>query len=746
MSGETRSYTFNAEIDCAECARKVEEYLERQDRIEKAHFDYSQGKLAVTTTLSRKEIKRLAREAEDEIEFADDFRSYIFKVEIDCANCAKKVENALNGNGNISKAVFDFSQGRLSVSTTLTEAEVKQLCLAVEEDMKFLSRERQEKETRERRDLRPYRIIIAIVVMALSQFFSLEYLVLLAYLIAGYDILIKAIRNIARGKLFDENFLMGIATVGAVVLGQYTEAAAVMVFYQVGEYFQDRAVRRSRRSITELMDLSPDVCTVVRDGKTMEVSPEEVSVGETIVVKAGERVALDGIVSSGESYLDTSSITGESVKRSARPGVEVLSGSVNTTGVIEIEVTKNYENSTTKKILDMVENNSDRKAETEKFITRFARYYTPIVCLLALLIAVLPPIFGASWADSVYRALLLLVVSCPCALVLSVPLSYFASIGAFAKAGVLVKGAESIQKISRLEMMAFDKTGTLTKGTFSVQKVVNLKDVDILPYLIALERNSGHPIAKAICEKGESSLTAEGVEEIPGSGIKGRIEGRTYYAVKPSYYKYTVKEPGTIAVLGTEDTVLGYAVISDELKDGIRESLSALRREGVRKLVMLTGDRKKAAEEMASSLALDSCISDLLPDEKVKAFEKERTEGISGFAGDGMNDAVLLSSADVGIAMGGIGSDAAIEAADMVIMNDDIGTIASGLRIAKRTERIVMENIVFAIGVKVLIILLALFGLANMWLAIFGDVGVTILCVINAMRCLSHRQEMTRVR
>ncbi len=731
------SYIFNVEIDCADCARKVEEHLKKDLDIESASFNYSEGKLYVNTALTKAQVKELCREVEDDIEFLEDEKTFTFDVEIDCADCARKVEDALRRHENISSALFDFPQGKLTVTTSLGASEIKRLCLAAEEDMKFLSRAKNSENEKTKRDLRPYRIIIAIVVMALSSFFSLEYLVLLAYLLAGYDVLLKAIRNIGKGKLFDENFLMGIATVGAVVLGQYMEAAAVMVFYQVGEYFQDRAVRRSRRSIKALMDLSPESCTVIRNGNSVEVEPEEVAVGETIVVKAGERVALDGIVSVGESYLDTSSITGESVRRSARKGTEVLSGSVNTSGVLEILVTRNYENSTTSRILDMVENNSDRKAQTERFITRFARYYTPIVCLLSLVIAFVPPFFGVSWSVSVYRALMLLVVSCPCALVLSVPLSYFASIGAFAKAGILVKGAESIQKLSRLSMMAFDKTGTLTKGTFSVQKVVNSTDVDILPYLIALERNSDHPIAKAICEKGTTEYKAEDVHEIAGFGVSGIIDGREYTVAKPSYFGLEVDEKGSVAVLGCDRKVLGHVVISDELKDGIHEALSSLRKVGVDKLVMLTGDRKEAASKMAETLGLDKVVSDLLPDEKVRAFESERSEGICGFAGDGINDAVLLSTADVGIAMGGVGSDAAIEAADIIIMNDDIARISKGVRISRKTERIVRENIFFALAVKFSIIVLAILGVANMWLAIFGDVGVALLCVMNAMRCLS---------
>ncbi|MBR1920041.1 MAG: cadmium-translocating P-type ATPase [Spirochaetales bacterium] len=736
---DSKKYVFNVEIDCAECARKVEEHLRKDEDVESALFDFSKGKLYITTTLEKGDIISLAREAEDEIVFLDEEKSYTFRVEIDCAECARNVEAALLEDEAVSNASFDFAQGRLSVTTSLSEAEIRQRCLDIEEDMKFLEGERTEKKKR-KLDLRPYRIILAIVIMVLCSHFSLDYPVLLAYLIAGCDVLFRAVRNIGKGRLFDENFLMGVATIGAIALSQYMEAAAVMVFYQVGEYFQDRAVRRSRGSIAKLMDLSPEHCTLYRDGRTFIVGPEEVAVGDTIIVKAGERIALDGVVTKGESYLDTSAITGEAVKRRAAKGVEVLSGSVNTTGVLEIAVTKSYENSTTRKILDMVENSSERKADTEKFITRFARYYTPVVCLMALLLALIPPLFGFSFADSLYRALMLLVVSCPCALVLSVPLSYFASIGAFARAGVLVKGAESIQKTARLRMLAFDKTGTLTRGCFSVQKVVNLSDIDILPYLSALEKNSDHPIARAICEYSESRLSAEDAVEIPGFGIKGVIDGRTYYAVKPDFFHLKLNETGTVAVLGTDDGALGYAVISDELKSGIGNTLSDLRREGVQKLVMLTGDSRKAALEMTSSLSLDSLVPDLLPDEKVEAFERERVDGISGFVGDGINDAVLLSRADVGIAMGGIGSDAAIEAADMVIMNDDIERIVTAMRISKRTERIVRENIFLALSIKIAVIILAALGLANMWLAIFGDVGVTVLCVINAMRCLSHAE------
>ena len=732
--GNLNKYIFNVEIDCAVCASKVESALNKNEQVDKAIFDFERGKLSVTTALSRKMVKAICLEVEEDMLFLDDERTYNFNVEIDCAECARKVEDKLNSTEGIKEAIFDFPNGRLKVKGSLSEKEIKDICFSVEEDMVFKSETKEEKE---KRDFRVYRIIIAIVIMSLSSYFSFTYGYFLSYLIAGYDVIWKALKNILKGKVFDENFLMGIATIGALILGEYTEASAVMVFYQVGEYFQDRAVRKSRRSIKTLMDLTPEECTIIRDGENVTLKPEEVSVGDIILVKPGERVALDGIIISGDSYLDTSSITGEAVKRGVHPGDEVISGSINTSGVLQIEVTTSYEKSTTKRILDMVERSNEKKAPTEKFITRFARYYTPIVCLLALILALVPPLFGHAWSSSIYRALMLLVVSCPCALVLSVPLSYFASIGAFAKTGILVKGAESIQKISSISMMAFDKTGTLTKGTFKVNKVVNLKDVEILPYLIALEKNSDHPIAKAITSSGETNLVSSETQELAGYGIKGKIDDTIYLAVKPSYYNLSLNEKGTIAVLGTETEPLGYVVISDEIKPEAAKAISDLKKLKVNKLVMLTGDRKESAEEIASLLKLDKVVSDLLPDEKVEAFEREKVGNVSGFVGDGINDAVLLSAADVSIAMGGAGSDAAIEAADMVIMNDDISKIANGIIISRRTERIVKQNIFFSISVKVLIILLAIVGLANMWLAIFGDVGVALICVINAMRCLS---------
>lgn len=732
--GNLNKYIFNVEIDCAVCASKVENALNKNEQVDKAIFDFERGKLSVTTTLSREMVKAICLEVEEDMLFLDDKRTYNFNVEIDCAECARKVEDKLNSTEGIKEAIFDFPNGRLKVKGSLSEKEIKDICFSVEEDMVFKSETKDEKE---KRDFRVYRIIIAIVIMSLSSYFSFTYGYFLSYLIAGYDVIWKALKNILKGKVFDENFLMGIATIGAIILGEYTEASAVMVFYQVGEYFQDRAVRKSRRSIKTLMDLTPEECTVIRDGENVTLKPEEVSVGEIILVKPGERVALDGIIISGDSYLDTSSITGEAVKRGVHPGDEVISGSINTSGVLQIEVNTSYEKSTTKRILDMVERSNEKKARAEKFITRFARYYTPIVCLLALILALVPPLFGHAWSSSIYRALMLLVVSCPCALVLSVPLSYFASIGAFAKTGILVKGAESIQKISSISMMAFDKTGTLTKGTFKVNKVVNLKDVEILPYLIALEKNSDHPIAKAINSAGETNLVSSETQELAGYGIKGKIDDTIYLAVKPSYFNLSLNEKGTIAVLGTETEPLGYVVISDEVKPEAAKAISDLRKLKVNKLVMLTGDRKESAEEIASLLKLDKVVSDLLPDEKVEAFEREKVGNVSGFVGDGINDAVLLSAADVSIAMGGAGSDAAIEAADMVIMNDDISKIANGIIISRRTERIVKQNIFFSISVKVLIILLAIVGLANMWLAIFGDVGVALICVINAMRCLS---------
>ncbi len=564
-------------------------------------------------------------------------------------------------------------------------------------------------------------------------------LFLLAYLVFGYDVLLRAAKNIGRGQVFDENFLMSVSTVGALVIGEMSEAVFVMLFYQVGEAFQEYAVARSRKSITALLDIRPDFARLVLDGETKEVSPERVHVGDCILVKAGERIPLDGIITEGRTMLDTAALTGESLPREAETGSHVLSGCINLDGTLKIRVEKPFGESTVIKILEMVENAAGKKAQTEKFITRFARVYTPVVCLLAVLVAAVPPLLGLG-AFSLWfgRALVFLVVSCPCALVLSIPLGYFAGIGAASRRGILVKGGNDMDTLCQLEQVVFDKTGTLTKGKFSVAEVKG----DVMELAAIGEAMSNHPIAKAIVEAYDGKIPkTENYQELGGYGISYTLDGETVLLGNSRLmerenipYEKTEKN-GTVVYVSKNGVFLGHILVADTLKDNIKESLSSLKAQGVKKMVMLTGDRKEAADAVAKELQLDEVHNELLPEHKVEWMEKLRSAGYkTAFVGDGINDAPVLAGADLGIAMGGIGSDAAIEAADVVLMDDDIGKLAVGIKIAKNTRKIVRQNIVFALGCKALVLVLTVFGLATMWMAVFADVGVCVLAILNAMR------------
>ena len=578
-------------------------------------------------------------------------------------------------------------------------------------------------------------------------------LFVISYLIVGFEILWKAIRNILRGKVFDENFLMAIASVGAFVIGEYSEGTAVMLFYQVGELFQDYAVDKSRKSIASLMDIRPDVAFVKRDGKIEKVSPEEVKIGETIVVKPGEKVPLDGKVIEGTSMLDTSALTGESIPRDANVGDEVLSGCINKNGVLTVEVEKEFGESTVSKILDLVENASSRKAKTENFITKFAKYYTPIVVITALLLAVIPTIvFGfETFQEWLYRALTFLVVSCPCALVISIPLGFFGGIGGASKKGVLVKGSNYLEALSQVEIVVFDKTGTLTKGIFEVQKIEtkDFKKDELLKFAAYAESYSNHPISislkKAYGKEIDQKIISNS-EEISGHGVRSVVGGKEVLVgndklMKQNNIDYTIcNDVGTILYVAVDGKFAGYILIADEIKEDAKEIIRKLKANNIQKIVMLTGDKKEVGESIAKELGIDTVYSELLPDQKVEKVEelmKEKSKkGKLVFVGDGINDAPVLSISDIGIAMGALGSDAAIEAADIVIMTDEPSKIDNAIKISKKTMRIVKQNIVFAIFVKVLVLLLTAIGLGTMWEAVFADVGVLVLAIINALRAL----------
>ena len=582
-------------------------------------------------------------------------------------------------------------------------------------------------------------------------------LFLIPYFTIGYDILKKAFKGIKNKQVFDENFLMAVATIGAMALGEYTEGVAVMLFYQVGELFQSYAVGKSRRNISQLMDIRPDFANIMVDGQLTQVDPDEVEIGSEIVVQPGEKIPIDGVVIDGTATLDTAALTGESVPRSAKPGDEVISGCINMSGVLTIRTTKEFGESTASKILDLVENASSKKSKPENFISRFARVYTPAVCYSAVVLAVLPPVISLiigvnpNWGQWIYRALTFLVISCPCALVISIPLTFFAGIGGASKEGVLVKGSNYLDMLSKAKIAVMDKTGTLTEGVFKVTKIVpkDISEDELLMYAAMAEVYSNHPISRSLKEAYSKPIDTNDVtdvEEISGHGIRATVLGKTVNAGNEKLMASVgtafnqANEPGTVIYIAIDGQYKGYILISDQIKATSKAAIENMKRIGVRQTVMLTGDSKSVADIVAKDLGLDSVCSELLPGDKVQKVEellasKSENEQLI-FVGDGINDAPVLSRADIGIAMGALGSDAAIEAADVVLMDDDPVKISKAIGIAKKCMRIVYENIYFAIGVKVLCLILGALGIANMWYAIFADVGVMVIAVLNAIRAL----------
>lgn len=616
------------------------------------------------------------------------------------------------------------------------------------------------------------RIIIATICTVLLYFipigsFPLRLALYLAvYLVIGYDILRKAALGIFNGRVFDENFLMAVATLGAFALaiveksGDFNEAIAVMLFYQIGEFFQKYAVGKSRKSISELMDIRPDYANVLRDGVLEKVSPEQVRIGSEIVVQVGEKVPIDGVVVSGTSTLNTSALTGESLPRSIEPGMEVISGCINLSGVLTVRTTKEFGESTVSRILELVENSSSRKSKSEDFISRFARFYTPIVCYAALALAVLPPVIrliaacdgGAMWGEWIYRALTFLVISCPCALVISIPLSFFAGLGGASRRGVLIKGANYLETLSKVKTMVFDKTGTLTQGVFEVEAVHHsvIEDKKLIEYAALAECASSHPISRSLQKaygKAIDRNRVTDIHEIGGEGVTAVVDGLNIAAGNAKLMKRIGAEAidchcvGTIVHIAIDGSYAGHIVISDMVKPSAKRALSLLRSEGIKRTIMLTGDSGKVAEDVASKLGIDGVYSELLPADKVDRLEALLDSDTKlAFVGDGINDAPVLSRADVGIAMGAMGSDAAIEAADVVLMDDDPLKIVTAMRISRKCIGIVYQNIIFALAIKFACLVLGALGIANMWLAVFADVGVMVLAVLNAMRCFSVKE------
>ncbi|MBQ3489532.1 MAG: cadmium-translocating P-type ATPase [Clostridia bacterium] len=585
-------------------------------------------------------------------------------------------------------------------------------------------------------------------------------LFLLPYLTVGYDTLWKALRGCLRGQIFDEDFLMAVASIGALIIGEYPEAVAVMLFNQIGVLFESYAVGKSRKSIAALMDICPDRANLEKDGEITEVFPEEVAVGDYIVIKAGEKIPLDGIIEEGATTVDTAALTGEAVPKTLSKGDEVISGTVNLTGLIRVRVTKIFEESTVSKILELVENASSKKAKAENFISKFSRFYTPAVVSAAVLLAVIPPLFDGAWSSWIYRALTFLVISCPCALVISVPLTFFGGIGGASKCGILIKGGNYIEALSRCETVVFDKTGTLTKGTFAITSIHAEKHTDentLLYYAAIAESNSNHPIAKSICARFGNQIprgSLSEVTELSGKGVSVRTEageeilvGNEKLMLERKISYQAVSEIGTVVYVAVNEKFFGSLVISDEIKSTSAEAIENLRKAGIRKTVMLTGDSEKTGTAVAHALGIDEVYTELLPTDKVSHAEtllqQKNPRKTLAFVGDGINDAPVLSRADIGISMGAIGSDAAIEASDIVLMDDDPKKIALAIRIAKRTLSIAYQNIIFALGVKGIVLLLGALGLVGMWAAVFADVGVSVIAILNAMRVLKVKNDLS---
>lgn len=607
---------------------------------------------------------------------------------------------------------------------------------------------------------RLWRIIIGAAVLATAVLLNLNNewlqiaLFIISYIIVGGDVVKRAVKNIFKGQVFDESFLMSIATIGAFFIGEYPEGVAVMLFYQVGELFQSYAVGKSRKSIASLMDIRPDYANVKKGDELVKVDPDEVQIGDIIVIKAGEKIPLDGKVIEGSSMIDTSALTGESVPREVEVGSDILSGCININGVITVEVTKEFGESTVSKILDLVENASSKKSNSEQFITKFARYYTPVVVIIAVFLAIIPPLVidGATFSDWIYRALAFLVVSCPCALVISIPLSFFGGIGGASKKGVLVKGSNYLEALAETEIVVFDKTGTLTKGVFNVQEIhpEGVSKEELLELTAHAESYSNHPISlslKRAYSKEIDNGRISDVEEISGHGVIATVDGKKVMAGNIKLMKmmdipyFKGELIGTIVHVAVNNKYIGYIVIADEVKEDSAQAIKELKAANIKQTVMLTGDNKSIGSKIAKELGLDKVYAELLPADKVEKleelFSQKSKKGKLAFVGDGINDAPVLARADIGIAMGGLGSDAAIEAADVVIMTDEPSKIATAMKISKKTLKIAHQNIVFAIGIKIIVLILSAFGIATMWTAIFADVGVTIIAVLNAFRALN---------
>ena len=781
----TKTYLLKG-LDCPNCSAKIEKEVGDLEDVSSSVVNLMKQTLTISVKTSasgkiQDEVATIVHSHEPDVKVSEQTDSYVTKKYLlkglDCPNCSAKIEKEVGELEGVALSEVNLMKQTLTVSMDHNKAAsmldmVTTIVHSHEPDVEVSEQKADTSVAPDKKEKTPVysdddkkltiRLISGAVIYAVGMGLTLfghvslpvELGVLIvAYIILGWDVVWQAVKNITRGQTFDEHFLMSLSTIGAFAIGEYPEAVAVMLFYQVGEFFQSLAVKRSRKSISDLMDIRPDSATVRRNGELVVVAPETVSIGELIVVKPGEKIPLDGIVTEGESMLDTRALTGESVPRSIRKGEEALSGCVNQSGVLTIKVTKSFGESTVTKIIDLVENASSRKAPTENFITTFARYYTPIVVGMAAILAIIPPvILGGGWSEWLRRGFVFLIVSCPCALVISIPLTFFGGIGAASKRGVLVKGSNYLEALNKVSVVVFDKTGTLTKGVFKVVDITvefGFTKEQVLEYAAQAESYSNHPIAKSIKEafgKTIDQSVLSGYEEISGHGIRVLIGGKRVLAgnsklmdsEKVSYA--ACQSAGTKVYIAVDGRYAGCIVIADEVKDDSQNAIASLKKIGVEKTVMLTGDDEKIGKAVAEQLGLDEYYAQLLPDQKVEKLEyldQHKTKGSKlAFVGDGINDAPVLARADVGIAMGGLGSDAAIEAADVVLMTDEPSKLVDAIDVAKATKRIVMQNIIIALGIKSVFLILGALGIAGMWEAVFGDVGVTIIAVLNAMRIL----------
>lgn len=785
VSKPIRKVLILAGLCCANCAAKIEKEVGNLPGIKTASVDFVSKKLFLEVNNKRElndiinDIKKIVNRIEPDVQVVDEedqkgAKKVLILEGLDCANCAAKIESGTKGLEGVKAASLDFVSKKLTIEVNDERQlnniieQVKKIVGKLEPDVnvieeesnksKKISNKAQHKED-ESNKKQIIQLAIGAALFGTASVFEFSFwsefiLYFTSYILVGGEVVLRAIRNIAKGQVFDENFLMSVATIGAFAIKEFPEGVAVMLFYQIGELFQSIAVNRSRKSIADLMDIRPDFANLKVGDDIRKVDPEEVRIGDVIVVKPGEKVPLDGKVIEGRSMLDTSALTGESVPREVEVGSDVLGGFINKNGLLTIQVTKEFGESTVSKVLDLVQNAASRKAPTENFITKFARYYTPVVVIIAAILAIVPPLVvpGATFTQWIYRALVFLVISCPCALVVSIPLGFFGGIGGASKNGILIKGSNYLEALNNVETVVFDKTGTLTKGVFKVTGInpkEGLTENELLEYAAFAESYSNHPIAVSILNAYGREVNKDEIEdynEISGHGVKVNAKGREVHAgnvklmemINASYDE--IAATGTVVYMDIDKSYAGYIVISDEVKEDSRRAIKALKDMGIKKTVMLTGDNRIVGEKVAKELGIDEVYSELLPDqkvEKVEILDKQKSpKGKLVFVGDGINDAPVLARADIGIAMGGLGSDAAIEAADVVIMTDEPSKIASAIRIAKRTRNIVWQNIIFALGVKGIVLFLGAGGIATMWEAVFADVGVALIAVLNAMRVM----------